>query len=240
MDPVSNTCAASNIIIPSCQSNAYYDTNVQKCLDCPATCATCRGSNTCATCSRGYSLNNGVCQSVCGDGLVVGSETCDTGVITVQAGCIQCKVVQGYSCLGQPSLCSPILTPNNTIPNPPNPSAPRLSLKGNISLNSNNIYLSLLTNPTFTFPNPSIMQNFIQATYVNTLRPVTYCVQKAAALNTFDCLLIYPSGIPNTKFNVRFSFDYQGKAANLTVTIDPLLYASSARTASPTGTTRSQ
>lgn len=84
------------------------------------------------------------------------------------------------------------------------------------------------------------MQNFIQATYVNTLRPVTYCVQQTTNLNTFDCLLIYSSGVPNTKFNVLFSYNYQGQAANVTVTIDPLLYASSARTASPGSTTRSQ
>jgi len=60
-----------------------------------------------------------------------------------------------------------------------------------------------------------------------------YCVQEPSPnLNTFNCLLIYPSGVPNTRFNVRFFFDYQGQAASLALTIDPLLFASSARSAS--------
>lgn len=239
MDPVSNICAASNFNLPSCQSNAYYDTNAQKCLNCPNNCAICNSSNTCASCNKGFGVNNGVCQTICGDGVIAGSETCDTGGVGAQPGCNQCRVVQGYTCVGQPSVCTLTQTTNSTNPSQPN-SSPRLSLRGNISLNSNNIYLSLLTNPTFTFPNPSVMQNFIQATYINTLRPVTYCVQQTTALNVFDCLLIYPSGVPNTKFNVRFSFDYQGMAANMTLTIDPLLYASSARTVSPASTTRSK
>lgn len=177
MDPILNTCSVSSFILPNCPAGTYYDSNGQKCMNCSANCVNCTSNTICTSCSRGYNVSNGVCMTICGDGVIAGSETCDTGY-NPQPGCIQCNVVQGYSCVGQPSVCSLIQTPpSNLTTNTISSSAPSLSLKGNVSLNSNNIFLSLLTNPTFTFPNPTIMQNFIQATYVNTLRPVTYCVQ---------------------------------------------------------------
>jgi hypothetical protein len=87
MDPISNTCAVSTFIVPSCQSGTYYDNNAQRCLNCSANCAACTSNNSgCTACSRGYNLNNGVCVAICGDGVVVGSETCDTGS-NQQPGC---------------------------------------------------------------------------------------------------------------------------------------------------------
>ena len=37
-----------------------------------------------------------------------------------------------------------------------------------------------------------------------------YCVQNAGQKQLFQCLFLYPSGVPNYEFNVNFSFDYQG------------------------------
>lgn len=175
MDPITNNCAVSpSFVVPSCANGSYYDNRTQKCTACGASCTSCAFANTCLSCANGYVLNGGICLPFCGDGIIVGSETCDSNV--PQPGCINCQVTAGYSCVGQPSVCSPKQT-NNTTPNTTNPSIPRLALKGNISLNSNNIFLTLITTPTFTFPNPNAMQNFMQATYINTLRPSTYCVQ---------------------------------------------------------------
>jgi len=52
--------------------------------------------------------------------------------------------------------------------------------------------------------------------------PTFYCLQRATILDLFDCLLIYPSGIPNTMFTITFSYNYQGHFASTNVTIDPL------------------
>jgi hypothetical protein len=67
------------------------------------------------------------------------------------------------------------------------------------------------------------MQSFLKATFTSQPRPTVYCAQRNTPnLDTFDCLLIYPSGVPNRKFNVDFSFNYQGRTGKRTVTVDPL------------------
>lgn len=97
-------------------------------------------------------------------------------------------------------------------------------------MNTNNIFITLRTTPTFTFPNPTVMQNFLSSSFVSTFKPTTYCAQrKSPNLNLFDCLLIYPSGIPNNRFNVIFSFNYTGLSANTTVVIDPVFSQPSSR-----------
>lgn len=232
MDPIANICQRSTFVVPTCSNGTYYDNSTQKCLSCPATCTACVSSSSCTSCSTGYALNAGLCQTRCGDGLIFGSETCDSGSAT-STGCQNCQVVNGYKCVGQPSVCSAVVQPNPPTPTPTNNA--QLSMKGNPSLNSNNIFITLQTNPVFTFPNPTAMQNFIRISFLNTLRPSTYCVQENSPnLANFNCLFIYPSGLPNTKFNVFFSFNYTGYSANTTITIDPLLFASRA----PQTTTR--
>jgi len=73
------------------------------------------------------------------------------------------------------------------------------------------------------------MQNFIQATFPSGAKPTVYCAQRNSPnLDTFDCLLIYPSGVPNSKFAINFSYNYQGRSGATTVSVNPLT-ASSAR-----------
>ena len=47
---------------------------------------------------------------ICGDSfIVIGKETCDDGNNVGGDGCsLVCSVELGYSCLGLPSICSPI------------------------------------------------------------------------------------------------------------------------------------
>jgi cysteine-rich repeat protein len=53
--------------------------------------------------------DQGVCNAVCGDGVVAGGETCDDQNQTNGDGCsASCTVEAGYSCAGSPSTCSPI------------------------------------------------------------------------------------------------------------------------------------
>jgi hypothetical protein len=67
------------------------------------------------------------------------------------------------------------------------------------------------------------MQNFIQTTFESIAKPTVFCNQRNSPnLDTFDCLLIYPSGIPNSSFDVSFAYNFQGKSASTTVKVSPL------------------
>jgi hypothetical protein len=97
-----------------------------------------------------------------------------------------------------------------------------------VNINSNKVFIALQTNPTFTFANPTEMQNFIQSNFATGAKPTVYCSQRTSPnLNLFDCLLIYPSGVLNKSFTVGFSFNYQGKSRKVDVNVNPL--ASSGR-----------
>jgi hypothetical protein len=94
---------------------------------------------------------------------------------------------------------------------------------GSTNINSNNVFITLQTNPTFTFANPTEMQSFIQASFPSGPKPTVYCAQRNSPnLNIFDCLLIYPSGVPNSQFQVNFSYNYQGKSGSAAVKVNPL------------------
>ena len=57
-------------------------------------------------CSGGCAFNFASCvpmAATCGDGVVAGSEQCDSGGST--AGCMSCVVQMGYYCSGSPSTC---------------------------------------------------------------------------------------------------------------------------------------
>jgi MYXO-CTERM domain-containing protein len=48
------------------------------------------------------------CVGVCGDGQVLGEETCDDGNEVDGDGCTDCMVLPGWSCIGEPSVCSEV------------------------------------------------------------------------------------------------------------------------------------
>lgn len=234
----------------NCSAGQYFD-QTNGCVACPGSCSTCSSATVCTACATtGFVPNSaGVCTPKCGDGLILGSETCDTGN-AFSSGCINCQIQPGFTCTGQPSVCrapTPV-TPTPTTPSTPSvpstpstpstPSAPStpstpttpsvptavqsLYQSGTANVNSNNVFITLKTNPTFTFNNPTDMQNFIKSSFPSGPKPTVYCSQRPNPnLDTFDCLLIYPSGVPNTQFSVNFSYDYQGKTGSTTVRVDP-------------------
>lgn len=221
-----------NVLRPiDCASGQYFDTT-RGCVACPGSCKTCSSATQCLTCAtQGFSANSqGVCMTTCGDGLVMGAETCDTGN-SYSLGCINCQIQQGYTCSGQPSVCRAPTVP--TVPTVPNtPTVPRtptaittgsaLLQTGSTTINSNNVFVTLKTNPTFTFDSPTEMQNFMKSDFGSSFKPTVYCSQRPSPnLDTFDCLMIYPSGVPNQNFSVNFSYSYQGKTGATTVAVDP-------------------
>ena len=54
--------------------------------------------------------------TVCGDGLIAGAEACDDGGVVGGDGCDAfCETETGWLCEGEPSICSPDMTP---VPGP--------------------------------------------------------------------------------------------------------------------------
>lgn len=221
----------------SCPNGQYFNAT-SGCLPCSPQCKTCTSSTQCSSCSSvGYAVNSlGQCAATCGNGLIAGTETCDLGS-GYSLGCINCQIQPGYICSGQPSVCSlisqnPVSSNNNTtpVPNPPNlinTTSSSLYQSGLSTINSNNVFITLITNPTFTFTNPTEMQAFLKAT-LSVGAPTVYCAQRNSPnLNTFDCLLIFPSGVPNRNFTINFSYNYQGKTGNTTVLVNPLAASNS-------------
>ena len=209
-------CILSPIIITKCKVGQYLDINLNKCLTCQANCYNCT-SSLCVECVKGYKIGSNlqICENMCGDGMIVKEEQCDTGLLQ-HPGCISCNVAPGYTCHGQPSICR---ESNNTAPVIQNDS---LSMKTTPQINTNNVFITLITTPTFNFPDETTMKSFIQAEFPKSKRPNMYCIQQGYPyLNVFDCLLIYASGIPNTIFSINFSYNYQGHAAKLTISVNP-------------------
>ena len=108
-----------------------------------------------------------------------------------------------------------------------------------MNINSNNVFITLRTYPTFTFANPTEMQSFIKASFYGALQPTVYCAQRdSPELDLFDCLLIYPSGVPNSEFEVDFRYDFEGKRASNKITVDPFKATYNTRRNSRRGSSR--
>ncbi|CAD8095932.1 unnamed protein product [Paramecium primaurelia] len=61
----------------------------------------------CTECQEGYKIQNQVCTSTCGDGIVLLSEQCDDGNNVSRDGCTQCIIDPGYQCIKvqETSIC---------------------------------------------------------------------------------------------------------------------------------------
>jgi cysteine-rich repeat protein len=204
-----------------------------------------------------FSIVNGKCQTVCGDGLLASNEQCDDKNPVNGDGCSSiCKIEPFFTCSGQPSTCAyngPAVCGNRRIeagetcddgnlingdgcsskcqieslPSPTNSTTNNinrgLSVVGNISTNTNNVFLSLKTDKTYSFVNEDEKKNFIKARFPDSkLVPTVYCTLNETAANVFDCLIIYSSGVPNQQYKIEFSYNYGGDSGFLSVDIKPI------------------
>ena len=170
----------------------------------------------------GYACNGqpSICQSiitgpVCGDGKIEGSEGCDDNNVFNGDGCSSsCSIETGYACTGAPSTCTLVsITPSNQ----------GMKLKQDIMINSNNAFILIRTDDVFTFNDAQQMKSFMKYEFPDsgTVPTSAYCMQMVGDLQTFQCLMIYSSGLPNYPFNVDFSFNKDGKYGFLQVEVDP-------------------
>jgi len=98
-----------------------------------------------------------------------------------------------------------------------------LQQSGSIKSNSNQMFLTLDTIKPYDFPDQTTMQNFMKAKFIGCNPPTLFCSQKTVpAKNLFDCLLIFPSGVPNKQFSIDFSYSYNGNSGLTTVAVDPI------------------
>lgn len=93
-----------------------------------------------------------------------------------------------------------------------------------MNTNINNVFVVLKTDKAYKFTNENEMENFIKTKFpYSSAVPSVYSSQREAPeLDTFDCLAIYSSGIPNQKYIIEFSYNYQGDSIFISVQVDPL------------------
>jgi len=66
-------CEKVPITPVTCDAGSFFDSS-KGCVACPAGCKSCSSATVCTVCLQGgYSVVNGVCQTVCGDGLIAGT-----------------------------------------------------------------------------------------------------------------------------------------------------------------------
>jgi hypothetical protein len=105
-----------------------------------------------------------------------------------------------------------------------------LWLEGDIYGNSNQIFIVLNTKTAFDFTDQSTMQNFLKAQFSGIRPPTVFFNQRPApSKQLFDCLCIFPSGVPNSQFSIDFSYDKDGKQGAAKVNVDPLAISAPSR-----------
>lgn len=69
----------------------------------------------------------------------------------------------------------------------------------NIVTNYANVFIMLQTEKVYTFSNENEMKKFMQYDFpdASTTPASAYCVQNVGQKQLFQCLLLYPSGVPN-------------------------------------------
>jgi hypothetical protein len=96
--------------------------------------------------------------------------------------------------------------------------------------NTNQVFIALNTQIQFDFSDQSEVQKFFKVAFDNVRPPTVFFNQHPAPKkNIFDCLLIFPSGVPTTPFTASFSYAKDGKTGSLSVPVDPLSISSPTR-----------
>ncbi len=96
-------------------------------------------------------------------------------------------------------------------------------------INAANIYISLELSSERSFRSEDEMQNFMKQDFGEDFsKPSSvYCIQSDSSLKEFDCLLLYPTGVPNSNFEIRFWHnEASGGQCSLKVKVNPLESAS--------------
>lgn len=96
-----------------------------------------------------------------------------------------------------------------------------MRLDSPIVLNNGAVYGTVLLDTAFTFASQTEMQNFMKYNYnPNAVPTANYCNQRIGDLTRFDCLFLYPYGVPLFKFEIGLSYQKDGKSGQLSIPVD--------------------
>lgn len=89
----------------------------------------------------------------------------------------------------------------------------------NVSTNILNVFIIIEVDYLFHFKSENEMKSFMKYDFPNpsTLPTIAYCLQNITNKKLFQCLLMYPSGLPLDKYYVNFSYNHEGKSGSLEV-----------------------
>lgn len=99
-----------------------------------------------------------------------------------------------------------------------------LNIVGDVRFNFNNVFVVLQTPKQYPGLTDLEKKNFIKYSFADRSTEPTsaYCIQSATALDRWECLMLYASGVPNKAFTVNFSYNYGGDTGFINVPINPL------------------
>ena len=148
---------------------------------------------------------------VCGNGNIDAGEQCDDGNRNSGDGCFNCRVENGWTCDAR-----------GCRPNQPPADSSNLVLVGDVRFNFNNVFVVLKTPKPYPGLSELEKKSFMKYTFPAGAEPSSaYCNQKVNAFDTWECLIIYASGLPNRRYTVRFSYNYSGDSGFNNVLVDP-------------------
>lgn len=89
--------------------------------------------------------------------------------------------------------------------------------------NISNLFVLLELDSIFMFSSEAEMKNFIKYEFPNKQAEPTasYCMQMSS-LTLFQCLFLYPSGLPNYLYYINFSYSRDGREGFLQIAVDAL------------------
>lgn len=65
------------------------------------------------------------------------------------------------------------------------------------------------------------MRSFIKYDFTSQAEPVSaFCLQDSLDKQIFQCLFLYPSGVPNFAFVINLSYERNGEFGSIGVTVD--------------------
>ena len=183
------------------------DNNTRSGDGCSSTCAVETGY----TCSGNKPSRCNPNGPFCGDNQVNrAGEQCDKGPNGGQGCTATCVAQNGFTCNNNVCTANPV---NNN----------RLTLVGSPIINYNNVFVTLQTQRAFVFANEVEMSSFMKYQFPNpsTIPSSVFCSQSLGNQRNFECLLLYASGLPNGRYDVNFSYNFQGESGFLTVAVNP-------------------
>ena len=145
----------------------------------------------------------------CGNGQRDTGETCDDDNQNSGDGCSStCQTESGFDCdNSSPSVCTRGAVNIQKVTEPIN--------------NSAAVYLTIRVADAFVFNTEQEMRNFIRPEFSSGNEPTSaFCNQRSGMLEMFDCVFLYPSGVPLNPFTIELTYSKENKNGYISIPVD--------------------